>query len=180
MNGVVMDLGCAGNINCPCTRPLGSVSDYDVIIIAGKKYSASELYDKKPTVTAGSDVNVYTGAYDDAPVKYVTKAGNIIGKYYSYLLPKAGRKDAWVELQTGPETFVFVKNEALSSNAIADQGVKTVQQQLKEEEDQKNREADPVGYYLKKFGLPALLIGGAIYLAATYGKELIKTKILKA
>ena len=73
-----------------------------------------------------------------------------------------------------------MKNEALSKNSVADQGIKTLDQQVKEEQDQAARDADPLGYYLKKYGLPALLIGGGIFLAATYGKEFLKDKILKA
>lgn len=174
--GVHPQLGCA----CEKRPFLGAVADYDIIMIGGEKYSASELYAKAPTLFAEkSDVRVYSNP-SEAGFKYITKKGNPIGKYTSYLLPKAGRPDAWVELQTGPSTYVYVRNEALSSGDLKEQGVATVEQQVKEEQDRLAREADPVGYYLKKFGLPALLIGGGIYLAATYGKELIKGKILKA
>lgn len=175
----LLGLGCANDLSCPCRQRLGVITDYDVIIIGGKKYSAKELYEKTPTVFAGSDVRVYSNP-SDGGFKYVTKAGNPIGKYYSYLLPTASRPDGWIELQTGPSTFVFVKNEALSKTSVADQGLKTLDQQVKEEQDQADRDADPYGYYLKKYGLPALLIGGGIYLVATYGKEFIKDKIIKA
>lgn len=175
--GVHPQLGCACQERAALR--LGAVTDYDVIVIGGQKYSAKELYEKTPTVFAGSDVRVYS-ATNEGSFKYLTKAGNPIGKYYSYLLPTASRPDGWIELETGPNTHVFVKNEALSKNSVADQGIKTLDQQVKEEQDQAARDADPLGYYLKKYGLPALLIGGGIFLAATYGKEFLKDKILKA
>jgi len=70
-------------------------------------------------------------------------------------------------------------DNAISTQALKSQGILTVKQELAEQEAAAKREADPIGYYLKKFGLPVLLIGGGIYLASTYGKAVIKAKLAK-
>ncbi len=164
-------------LGCNCQTQLGAVSDYDLIRIGGKDYSAGELVSKEPTIFAQTDTKVYSSAFDNSPVKYITKAGNPLGKFYSYLKPTTNRTKAWLMLQTGSNLFVFIPNETVGSNAIANQGVKTVQDQLKEEAAAKEKENDPYTYYFKKLVVPVLLVGGGIYVAVQLGKTFIQQKV---
>jgi hypothetical protein len=161
-------------------RGLGAVANYDLIRIGGKDYSASELYEKAPTLFAQTDTKVYTGARDDAPVKYITKAGNPLGKYYSYLKPGVGRSKAWLMLEVAPGKVVYVQNEVVGASAIANQNVKTAQEQIKEEEAAKEKEKDPFGFYFKKYALPILAGGALIYVATQFGTTFIKAKVAKS
>jgi hypothetical protein len=156
---------------------LGTVANFDIIKIGGKEYSVSELYAKAPTIFATADTKVYSSAFDASVVRYTTKAGNPLGKYSSYLAPKVGRSKSWVELQTGPNTYVYIPNEVIGSNAIANQDVKTVQEQLKEEAAAKEKESDPISYYFKKLVLPVLITAGVIYGAVQLGKTFIQQKV---
>jgi hypothetical protein len=167
-------LACPGE-DCKCNS-LGAVSDYDLIRIGGRDYSASELYAKAPTIFAQSDTKVYSGA-DFTKEKYITKAGNPLGKYYSYLKPTVNRPKGWIMLQTGQNLFVYVPNEAIGSGAIANQGIKTAQEQLKEEAAAKEKENDPIFYYIKRVGVPLAIGLGVVYLVATFGKAFIEKKV---
>lgn len=163
-------------LGCACNQHLGAVTDYDLIIIGGKQYSARELQVKAPTIIAASATKVYTSAFDTSLVKYVTGAGNTIGKYYSYLLPKANRKDAWIQLQTGANSFVFVKNEALTNSSVADQGLLTAAQEKTKEDEALQKENDPYTYYFKKLVVPVLGAAAAIYIVVQLGKTFIIAK----
>jgi hypothetical protein len=168
-------LACPGE-DCKCNS-LGAVSDFASIKLGGKLYSVSELYAKAPTLFAQVDTKVYSSAFDASEVKYITKAGNPLGKYSSFLQPRAGRSQAWVELQTGTNRYVYIPNEVVGSNAIANQGVKTVQDQLKDEAAAKEKENDPYTYYFKKLVVSVLLVGGGIYVAVQLGKTFIQKKV---
>lgn len=163
-------------LGCNCQN-LGAVSDFASIKLGGKLYSVAELQSKAPTLFAQTDTKVYSGAFDSSPVKYITKAGNPLGKYYSYLQPRAGRSQAWIQLETRPGAYVFLPNETVSGSAIANQGVKTVDQQLKDEAAAKEKENDPYTYYFKKLVVPVLLVGGGIYVAVQLGKTFIQQKV---
>lgn len=164
-------------LGCNCQPQLGAVSDFASIKLGGKLYSVAELYTKAPTLFAQVDTKVYSSAFDASAVKYITKAGNPLGKYYSYLQPRAGRSQAWIQLETRPGVFVFLPNETVSGNAIANQGVQTVDQQLKDEAAAKEKESDPYTYYFKKLVVPVLLAGGGIYVLVQLGKTFIQQKV---
>lgn len=167
-------------LGCACSPPLGAVGDYDVITIGGKQYTVNQVLDK--VLIAEKDVKVYSGAWDNSTVKYVTKAGNMIGHVYSYLLPKAGRSDTWLMLQTGPSTFVYVRNEAgaFDTTALRDQGILTVKEETEKEAEENDRLSDPIAYYAKKLLLPVAIGGALIYVAVEVGKELIRNKTARA
>ena len=156
---------------------LAGVNDYDIIIIGGKQFSANQLVDKN--VVASKDVTLYPSLYNDAG-KFTVKAGQSIGRVFSYLRPDNKSNPTGkvvLQFETTYNKFFWLKDDrAVSQQALTDQGVKTVQQEVKEEAEKAAKDADPVGYYLKKFGLPVLAIGSAVYLAATYGKAYIMKK----
>lgn len=171
-------LGC----NCQTPMPLmgfGAVSDFDLITIGGKQYSAGELQAKSPTIIAQKDTTVYSSAFDNSVAKYVTKAGNPLGKYYSYLKPGVNRKASWLMLETGPGKYVYLPNETVGSNSIANQNVQTAQEQIAQEAADKEKESDPYSYYFKKLVLPVLGTGALIYVAVQLGKTFITAKVAK-
>lgn len=168
-------LACPGE-DCRCNM-LGAVSDFASIKLGGKLYSVAELYAKAPTIFATVDTKVYSSAFDASEVKYITKAGNPLGKYSSFLQPRSGRSQAWVELQTGTDRYVYIPNEVVGSNAIANQGVQTVEQQLKDEAAAKEKENDPYSYYFKKLVVPVLGTAAVIYVAVQLGKTFIQQKV---
>lgn len=177
-----MNYGSTYGLGCACQKSMmgfGAVSDYDLITIGGKQYSAGELQAKSPTIIAQKDTTVYSSAFDNSVAKYVTKAGNPLGKYYSYLKPATNRKQAWLMLQTGPDKFVFLQNEAVGSNAIANQNVQTAQDQIAQEAADKEKESDPYSYYFKKLVVPVLGTAAVIYVAVQLGKTFITAKVAK-
>lgn len=179
LNGLPVTM--LNGLGCACQDKamfygLGAVANYDIITIGGQRYSVNQIIDK--ILIASRNTTVYSSGFDVSKPKYTVRAGEPIGKVTSYLLPREGRKSTWLEVQTRAGYF-YVPNEAVggSVTTLKEQGAKTVAQEIKEETAKAEKDADPVGYYIKKFGLPALLIGGGIYLAATYGKEIIKAKL---
>jgi hypothetical protein len=160
---------------------LGAVADYDIIVISGKQYTANQLVDKN--IIAAKDVTVYPSLFKDDG-KFTIKAGQSIGRVISYLLATSSSNPTGkiaLMFETAYGKYFWLKDDrAISQQALKDQGTKTVDQEVKEEVQKAEKDNDPVGYYLKKFGLPALLIGGSIYLAATFGKEFISGKLKKA
>lgn len=173
-----MQRNASGVLGCACQQnQLGAVVDYDLIRIGGRDYSAAELQTKAPTIFAQTDTKVYTSAFDTSAVKYVTKAGNPLGKFYSYLKPGPNRTRSWLMLETGPARYVFVPNEVVGASAIANQNVQTAQEQIAQEKDAAERENDPIFYYIKKVGVPLALGAAAVYLIATFGKTFLAAKL---
>lgn len=163
-------------LGCACQgNGMGAVSDYDQIKIGGKTYSVNQIVDK--TLIAATDTKLYSNAKGSGTVVGTVKAGQPIGIVYSYLRPEQTDGRSWLMFEKSYNNFFFVPNEAASSGSLKEQGTLTVSEEIKKEQDELLRKTDPVGYYLKKYGLPVLLIGGGIYLAATYGKEFIKGKL---
>lgn len=159
-------------------RQFGAVSDYDFITIGGKQYSANQIVDKQ--IIASRDVTLYPSLFKDDG-KFTVKAGQTIGTVFSYLLPSSKSNPTGkvvLQFERGYNNFYWLKDDnAVSQAALKDQGTLTVAQEVKIEQEKAEKESDPVGYYLKKFGLPALLIGGGIYLAATFGKQFLASKL---
>lgn len=74
----------------------------------------------------------------------------------------------------------FIKDDSKINTAfIKEQGGLTVEEETKRDQEEKDKTDNPVMYYLKKYGLPVLLIGGGIYLVGTIGKEVVKAKLTK-
>lgn len=153
----------------------GAVSDYDQIKIGGKTYTVNQIIDK--TIIAATDTKLYSGARSTATVVGTVKAGQPIGKVFSYLRPDQADGRSWLMFETSYNKYFFVPNEVASGSGLKDQGTLTLEEERKREEELRQKQNDPVGYYLKKYGLPVLLIGGGIYLAATYGKAFIQGKL---
>ena len=168
------------SLGCSCQhKGFGAVVDYDVIVIGGKSYTANQILDKQ--ILAAKDTPLFRGSDFTKPFRIV-KAGQPIGQVYSYLKATGTTGKARLMFYDGANytgTPFYALNEAVDTQFLKDQGTLTVQQEIKQEQDKKEKENDPIAYYVKKLGLPVLLIGGAIYLVATYGKEFIHDKIAK-
>lgn len=191
MTPITMLSGVSGlNLGCSCSPSplgegpgmrgvrLGAVSDYDIITIGGQRYSANQIVDKQ--IIASRDVTLYPSLFKDDG-KFLVKAGQAIGTVFSYLLPSSKNNPTGkvaLQFERGYNQFYWLKDDnAVSQAALKDQGALTLTQEIKQENEALAKAADPVGYYLKKYGLPVLLIGGGIYLAATYGKAFITAKL---
>lgn len=157
---------------------LGAVADYDVIVIAGKTYSANQVLDKQ--LVAARDVKLYRGNDFNTPFSTV-KAGQPIGKVYSYI--KATQSTGvraggpLLEFLDNAGRAYYVKDDnAISTAILKDQGALTYKDELEKEKEELQKENDPFTYYAKKILLPGVLLVGGIYLAVQFGKEYIKKK----
>lgn len=178
MNGydTVAKLGCGcGCGDCNGSHGMGAVSDYDQIKIGGKTYTVNQIIDKN--IVASVDTKLYSGPRSTATIVGTVKAGQPIGIVYSYLRPEQADGRSWLMFETSYNKFFYVPNEVASGTGLKDQGTLTVSEEIKKEQEKLEKENNPVGFYLKKYGLPVLLIGGGIYLAATYGKAFIQGKL---
>lgn len=160
-------LGCA---QCGGTC-LGAVTDYDQITIGGKVYTVNQIIGK--TVTAAKETKAYSNNKGAGTVVATIKAGQPIGIVYSYARPDQADGRSWLMFESGTKVY-WVPNEAVSASGLKEQGTKTVVEEIKEEKAKKEREEDPLSYYIKKFGVPALLIAGAIVIANTMAREGVK------
>lgn len=163
------------------SNSLGSVTDYDIIVVGGKRYSANQILDKQ--LIANGPVAIYRGSDFTKPYS-VVKSGAIIGKVYSFirLNQTTGQiaKSQLLMFYDSTNKPYYVKDDAsVDSKFLQDQGALTVAEETKIEADEKYKNENPIMYYLKKVGLPVLLVGGGVYLAGTLGKEFIKSKVSK-
>lgn len=172
-------LGCSScGGSCGTTlRGLGAVTDYDQITIGGKVYTVNQIIGK--TVTAAKETKAYSNNKGAGAVVASIKAGQPIGVVYSYARPEQADGRSWLMFESNLGKIYWVPNEAVSGSGLKEQGTKTVAEEIKEEKAQKERQEDPISYYIKKFGLPALLIVGAIVIANGVAKESVKAAITK-
>lgn len=173
-------LGCS----CQSVPAFSGVAAYDFITIGGKQYSAGQLVGKDLLVT--NDVYLYQGLSHDNG-KILVKAGQSAGKVYSYLQPGGTNTTGKVVLgidrvrpDTGAPWIYWLKDDnAISQSALKDQGTLTVEQQVKQEQEEQQKENSPIEYYVSKYATKVLLIGVGAYAAVEIGKQLIKSKASK-
>jgi hypothetical protein len=160
---------------------IGAVADSTIIVIGGVSYTANQVLDK--TIIATKDVWLYPSLYREDG-KFMVKAGQTIGKTFSWLGPESKSNPTGkvvLMFERGYNQYFWLKDDrAVSQVALKDQGTLTVKEQVKQEQEAAAKEDSPIAYYIKKYGLPVLLIGGGIYLAANYGKTILQAKLAKA
>ncbi|MGL6121690.1 MAG: hypothetical protein ACRC1W_01375 [Shewanella sp.] len=156
---------------------LGAVVDYDQITVGGKKYTVNQIIGKN--VVAGKETKAFSGNRGTPRVVATIKAGQPIGIVASYARPQQADGRSWLMFESGYNTVYWVPNEAVSDAGLKEQGSKTVSQEIKEEQEAKKRQEDPVGYYIKKYALPALLIIGVIVIVGGVAKESAKAYVTK-
>jgi hypothetical protein len=180
---LLMGIGCAGQ--CESLMGIGSatsdLTNYDIITVGGKQYSANQIVDK--TLFAEGNVPVYLASDFTRPFMTI-KAGQAIGKVYSYIrTTQETAKNAGSPLlmfytdptfQSSSNRAYFAKDEAaISQTALKDQGAVNTTDETKIMQEEQARQDNPVLYYLKKVGLPVLLIGGGVYAVVQLGKAFI-------
>jgi hypothetical protein len=156
---------------------LGAVTDYDQITIGGKVYTVNQIIGK--TVTAGRDTKVYSNNKGAGAVLATIKSGQPIGIVYSYARPEQADGRSWLMFESNTGKIYWVPNEAVAATGLKEQGTKTVTEEIKEEQEKKAREEDPLGYYLKKYGLPAILIIAAAFIIKGAAQEGVKAVVNK-
>jgi hypothetical protein len=178
-----LPLSYRNNLGCPCqtSSVLGAVVDYDIIVINGVKYTANQIVDKQ--LAAAKDTPVYKG--DLKTIVRTVKAGQPLGRVYSYLKATGSTGQNALMLYDNPAytgTPYYVKLDstgAIDTTFLQQQGTMTVAQEIQAEKEKQDQENNPIAYYAKKWGVPVLLTAGAIWFAATIGKEYVKDKLLK-
>lgn len=137
------------------------------------QYKLKDLINK--SIIAKKDTRLYRNAADNA-VPYATiKAGSRIGVLYSFVSAKAGRNIDWLmfyDINNRPY-YTPVISGTLDTASLKDQGVKTVEEQTKEQQDKEKKEAGMFSFYLEKY-IPYLI--GAI-IAVPVLKSLIDKKL---
>lgn len=159
-----------GNFNCRALK--------NSLLGSGETFSAAQIVGR--TLIAKAYVPVKSGAYDDSPVAFTVKPGETIGVVSTYLNPTTNRSALHWEITNGGKRF-YVKHAVgiFDTKSLITDGAKSQEQIYQEKKEEEGRQNDPLGYYLKKYGLPVLLIGGGIYLVGTLGKEVVKAKLTK-
>ena len=159
---------CGGTCN-----QLQGVTDYDIIVIGGQEYTANQILDKQ--LIAKRDTPIYSKGNFTTPVATI-RAGNPIGKVYSYLKPSTltgGKSALMYYTSAGNAYYTLNENNTIDTGFLKDQGTLTVAEETKKAEQDAMRENDPVQYYLKKLAIPVLLIVGGIIVVKTIAPKLI-------
>ena len=156
---------------------LGALVDYDILTVGGEQYSANQLLDKN--IVAKTDVLLYPNLFNGTG-KFLVKKGQSIGKAFSYLTASSKNNPTgrvviqFYKPSTSGSYFWLKDDKAVSTDALASQGTKTVGQEVQEEKDKAEKESDPVLYYAKKIGVPVLKWGVGIYVGVVVIKELFQ------
>ncbi len=153
-----------------------------MVKLGGRTYSIDQLLDK--VLVASGPIRVY-----DRPggnVMYTVSSGQSVGKIYSFNRPSATNGGQfWLQFDHPtakwpngvPKAAWITSDSYVDTRVLETQGTQTLKQQMEAEKEKAERQEDPVSYYLKKFGLPVLLIAGGIYTAVQLGKTVIEKKL---
>ncbi|MFN7703349.1 MAG: hypothetical protein ACK5OS_01915 [Chryseotalea sp.] len=172
MYDLSIGLGCA----CQNTG-IGSLNT-DTISIGGKLYTAGQIVDK--TIVANRDVTLYPSLFKDDG-KFTVKAGQPIGKVFSYLRPDnksnpTGRVALMFE--RGYNQFFWLKDDkAVNTNVLKQQGVQTLKQEVEQKQKEEEKRNSPLEYYIKEYGTKVLIGVGVAWLVVTVTKEFVKAKV---
>lgn len=175
MNGMPITM-LSGTFGCPecggtCGGKLHGALDYDIIKIGGKEYSANQIVDKQ--ITANATTKLYKGTPGSGVIGEV-KAGQVIGKVYSYVKASQSQDGrSWLMFDTGKD-FFFVPNENASGNILKDQGALTLKDEIEKEKEEELLRTNPIEYYIKKYALKVLLIGGGIFIASQVANAAVR------
>lgn len=135
-------------------------------------FSLSSIVGKP--LTARTAVKLYREASDTAKPYASIAAGNYMGNLYSWINPGPRTKNLWLMFYDSNNKPYYVKytSNTVNSAELQKQGVKTVDQETREKEDQQNREQKgAVQYYIEKY-VPWIIAG---FIAVPVLKELTKS-----
>jgi hypothetical protein len=180
LNGITdLHMQPDGMYGCSCENGLGAVSDYATITVGGQQYSANQILDK--TVYAKQKTAVYMNGDWKTPEYYV-QPGQMIGVVYSYLSPSAARdgRSALLFYNGLNQAYYVINENTIDTGTLKEQGALTVKQEIQAEKDKELRENSPVEYYLKKYGVPAILIISGIVIAGNLARDGFKHILKKS
>jgi len=114
-------------------------------------YKLKDIIDKP--IRAKKEISLYRNALDTAVPYATVKAGSMIGILFSIVNAKAGRSVDWLMFydSNNKAYYVPVKTGTLDEVSLKEQGVKTVEEQTKEEENKAKKDAGIVSYYIEKY-----------------------------
>jgi len=114
-------------------------------------YKLKDIIDKP--IRAKKEISLYRNALDTAVPYATVKAGSMIGILFSIVTAKAGRSVDWLMFydSNNKAYYVPVKTGTLDEVSLKQQGVKTVEEQTKEEENKAKKDAGIVSYYIEKY-----------------------------
>jgi len=120
-------------------------------------YSADDIIGK--SLFAKKVVNLRKFASTEAPILAKTTPGDLVGVVYSYIKNPEG---VWWQIKEDGKSFwAFHGPGYFDVQAIKDQGVKTTQQKIKEEQEANMSFGDKALNLLKKAGIITAAIVGA-------------------
>lgn len=134
-------------------------------------YSLAQLLDK--TFFGVKDIECKRSANDSAPVWYIVKKGQPLGKLYSWLNPSASRDSIWLMFNDvyGKPFYVKMETGKFSLSKLIEQGAISVKEQIElEKQQQENNQKD--GFDKAKDIANLGLIGVAIWAGVTVLKTL--------
>lgn len=136
-------------------------------------YKLKDIIDKP--IRAIKTVNLYRNALDTATSFAEVKAGSMIGILYSIVNAKAGRSIDWLMFYDNNRKayYVPVQTGTFDELDLKQQGVKTVEEQTKQEADKAKKDAGLLSYYIEKY-IPYIL--GAIIIVPVL-KSIIDKKL---
>lgn len=136
-------------------------------------YKLKDIIDKP--IRAIKNVSLYRTAIDTAVPFAEVQAGSMIGILYSIVNAKANRSIDWLMFydSNNKAYYVPVTTGTIDELSLKEQGVKTVEEQSKEAENQNKKDAGIISYYIEKY-VPYLL--GAIIIVPVL-KSIINKKL---
>ena len=115
------------------------------------QYRWKDLLDK--AIYINQDAKLYRNAADNE-IPYATiKKGTPVGNLYSWVNAKKGRSVDWLVFIDKTDKFYYVpvKLGTFDLAALKAQGVKTAEEQSKQEENKTKKDAGIVSYYIEKY-----------------------------
>lgn len=132
-------------------------------------YSLSQLVDK--TFFGVKDIECKRIATDSAPIWYIVKKGQPLGKLYSWVNPNAQRDSIWLMFNDayGKPFYVKMETGKFSLSKLIQQGAISVKEQI---ELEKQKEEEPKDGFDKtkeiiNIGLTGVAIWGAVTIFKT-------------
>jgi hypothetical protein len=107
------------------------------------------------TLYANKPIPVYHDPYDSSVPYRTIPAGGYVGQVINFLQPSSYRTDFYWVINSAGYGQDYVRHHVgdYSIDALENAGVDTVQQQQQAAADQALKDASPIEYYLKKYGI---------------------------
>lgn len=139
-------------------------------------YNVGDLMGK--TLKAKKQLIAWIGS-PNSKTFFTIPGGKNAGVLYSYVYAGKNKKDLFFEFEGNMSTldqpyFVMYSKGAFDGSELREQGVKTVEQKIKEKEEEEARDKHPVEYYIDKYGKKVLIFTGVTVITVVAIKEGVK------